>query len=269
MTKPESQAGVYGLPVEVINPGGQGRVLLVCEHASNAVPPELEGLGLSDDLRRSHIAWDPGALPVAERMAARLDAALVAGRFSRLVHDCNRPPDSADAVLEVSEGHPIPGNRGLSPAQRAARAEVVHAPFHARLAAEIEARTTAERSPVIVTIHSFTPVYRGSARQVELGILHDADTRLADLLLAEAAALTGLVTRRNEPYGPADGVTHTLRRHALPGGLLNVMIELRNDLLSTAAARERIADALAEAVGRALERLAVEGTARSAPAGER
>lgn len=269
MIKPESQAGVYGLPVEVINPGGQGPVLLVCEHASNAVPPELQGLGLSDDLRRSHVAWDPGALPVAERMAARLDAALVAGRFSRLVYDCNRPPESADAVLEVSEGHAIPGNQDLSPTQRAARAEAVHAPFHARLAAEIEARTTSERGPALVTIHSFTPVYRGHARQVELGILHDADTRLADLLLAEAAALTGLVTRRNEPYGPADGVTHTLRRHALPGGLINAMIEIRNDLLTTAAERERIADALAEAVRRALERLGVAGTASPGPEGGR
>ncbi len=100
--------------VAVTNPAGRSDIVLVCEHASRSIPAELNGLGASQDTLQSHAAWDIGAAAVAEAMSAQLDAPLVASRISRLVYDCNRPPDAVDAMPEQSEIHAIPGNRHLS-----------------------------------------------------------------------------------------------------------------------------------------------------------
>jgi len=112
--------------------------------------------------------------------------------------------------------------------------------------------------PALVTVHSFTPVYHGRRRAVELGILHDDDSRLADAMLARAPAHTAMRTGRNDPYGPEDGVTHTLRRHALPRGLPNVMLEIRNDLIATPADQDRAAAALCALLAAALGALGHE-----------
>lgn len=240
-----------GRVVEVTGPAAPAPWLVVCEHASAAIPADLGDLGLTPEARFSHVAWDPGALEVARHLAAALRAPLVAACVSRLVYDPNRPPEAPDAIPETSEIHPVPGNRGLTLAQRAARVARVHDPFHAALAGVVGAATA---PPVLVTVHSFTAVYRGVARAVELGILHDRDARLADALLAQAEGgrLAGLSVARNAPYGPGDGVTYTLCRHALPHGYLNVMIEIRNDLIATEPDRIAVAAALAEALRRAL-----------------
>jgi predicted N-formylglutamate amidohydrolase len=219
-------------PVEVRNAYGKGPFLLVCEHASNFIPPRYAALGLDSAALESHIAWDPGALAVADELTRLLDAPLVAARISRLVYDCNRPPEAPSAMPEESEIYRIPGNAGLTQAERQARADDVYFPFRAALSRAIDGHGAGD--PVIVTIHSFTPVYRGVARAVEIGILHDDDARFADAMIAAAGSDSGgFVVRRNEPYGPEDGVTHTLREHALPHGLPNVMIEIRNDLIRT------------------------------------
>ena len=239
------------------NPAGAGDFLIVCEHASKRIPASFGGLGLTAAALASHIAWDPGALAVAETMFARLDATLVAQRFSRLLYDCNRPPDSPASVPAVSEIYEIPGNTGLSAADRQARADRFYLPFRRTLADCIERRVKSGRPPVIVTVHSFTPVYKGVRREVELGILHDTDTRLADALLEGAGAGTDLVIRRNEPYGAADGVLHTLIEHGVSRGLLNVMLEIRNDLIADRASQTEMAEWLSRRLTRALAALAV------------
>jgi predicted N-formylglutamate amidohydrolase len=228
-------------PVDVTNVEGIGAFVIVCEHASNAVPPEYGDLGLHAAALQSHIAWDPGALGVARHLSELLDAPLLAQRFSRLLYDCNRPPEAPSAIPAVSEIYRIPGNEGLSAKARRERADRFYHPFKAALSQAIDDRPV---PPAIVTIHSFTPIYEGVSRQVEIGILHDDDTRLADAVLAAACAGGGLVVRRNEPYGPQDGVTHTLREHALPRRLLNVMIEIRNDLIATAENQAAMAERL-------------------------
>jgi len=220
-----------GQAVAVENPGAKGEVLLVCEHASRRMPVRYGNLGLSDDVLASHIAWDPGALAVAQRMSKSLDATLIHQRFSRLIYDCNRPPEAADAMRDVSEIFRIPGNENLSDAEKERRTAALYIPFHDKIQNEIVTRAARDQPTALVTIHSFTPVYFGRQRQVEIGILHDRDSRLADRMLAAAADTKIYRVERNEPYGPADGVTHTLEVHALPGGLLNVMIEIRNDLI--------------------------------------
>lgn len=237
--------GEEGDPVALENVSARGRVILVCEHASRLLPKSLGTLGLSDEALASHIAWDPGALAVARRMAKSLDATLVFQRFSRLVYDCNRPPESPAAMPEKSEVFDVPGNAGLDQAARDARTEALYLPFRDTLADLVKSRIAEGRAPVIVTMHSFTPVYFGTPRAVEIGILHDADTRVADGMLA-AAGTAGLYNVcRNEPYGPQDGVTHTLREHGLSNGLPNVMIEVRNDLIRDEVGQGVVADYLA------------------------
>lgn len=216
-------------------------IVVVCEHASHHIPEEFAELGLSPEARYSHAAWDPGALGVAEILSDRLDAALVASRVSRLVYDCNRPPGAPDAMPARSEAFEIPGNADLSPAQRAERVRRYYDPFRRALAQQV----AATRDPVLVTIHSFTPVFHGKIREVGVGIVHDRDPRLADAMLEAAAGQETCRVARNAPYGPQDGVTHTLREHALPDGHRNVMIELRNDLITTPEAQADMANQLA------------------------
>jgi predicted N-formylglutamate amidohydrolase len=177
-------------------------------------------------------------------MAGTLDATLIHQNFSRLVIDCNRAPDSPDSMKAVSEIHAVPGNADISEAERAARIAEIYVPFHDRIEGEIAKRLARGSKPVIVTMHSFTPVFHGWTREVELGILHDEDARLSDAILAVSGRYTDMVTRRNEPYGPGEGVMHTVDRHAVPHDLLNVMIEVRNDLIARKDDQERVAHEL-------------------------
>ncbi|MFB9151605.1 N-formylglutamate amidohydrolase [Roseovarius ramblicola] len=220
---------------EILSAGGTGPAVIVCEHASNHIPAEYHGLGLSEDARQSHAAWDPGAEAVARRVAMALDAPMISGRISRLVHDCNRPPGAPGAMPERTEFIEVPGNVGLDATERAARVRQVYDPFTRALTNLLDRRRKAGHRFALVTIHSFTPTWLGRPRDVEIGILHDDDSRLADAILARGADISERRIERNAPYGPADGVTHTLRLHGVAGGLPNVMIELRNDLIATPA----------------------------------
>ncbi|QFY60626.1 N-formylglutamate amidohydrolase [Rhizobium grahamii] len=222
-----------GKCVSVERPNGKSPLLVICEHASRLIPERFGTLGLSREALESHIAWDPGALAVARGISEALDATLVYQRFSRLIYDCNRPPESPGAMPEKSEVYDIPGNAHLSSEERVARTEALYIPFHDAIRALIRERKARGQDTVIATVHSFTPVYHGKTRAVEIGILHDDDSRLADSVLNAASAGSSLYkVERNEPYGPADGVTHTLVLHGLSNGLRNVMIEVRNDLIS-------------------------------------
>jgi predicted N-formylglutamate amidohydrolase len=251
MTGPRAEA------FEIMNADATGPAVIVCEHASNHIPERYDGLGLTCAARDSHVAWDPGAEGVAQGLAAALDAPMIAGRISRLVYDCNRPPEAPSAIPVRSAGVEVPGNAGLSEAARAARAADVYDPFSHALDDLLARRGRVGTPFALITVHSFTPVWQGVPRAVEIGILHDADTRLADAILAEEPR--GRVTLRNAPYGPEDGVTHTLRRHGLGNALPNVMIEIRNDLIATPAEQARITRGLASMLGSALSCIGVTG----------
>ncbi|ANT61847.1 N-formylglutamate amidohydrolase [Salipiger sp. CCB-MM3] len=229
---------------EVRRAMGKGPALFLCEHASNAIPARYDGLGLSEAARQSHAAWDPGALALAERMAEALDAPLVAGAVSRLVYDLNRPPEVPSAMPEKTETVDVPGNRALDEAARAQRARDIYDPFCAAVTGAVVTRKTLGTPFALVTVHSFTPTWFGIQREVEIGILHDEDSRLADYMLEEATRLPGRRIARNDPYGPEDGVTHSLKLHGMGNDLPNVMIEVRNDLLADETGIETIAGEL-------------------------
>lgn len=245
----DAQLGVFSPVIE--NETGQSPVLLVCEHASNAMPEPWGSLGLTEAQRQAHIAWDPGALGLARGLAQRLDATLIHARVSRLIYDCNRAPDMPGAMPTRSEVHDIPGNAAISAAERLARTEAVYLPWANGLHNLIAKRIALGRRPVIVTIHSFTPVFHGKTRAVEFGIIDDADPTLARAIFA-ACGPTGLNAQMNEPYSAADDVTHTLRLHATPYGLANAMLEIRNDLIADPAAEAAMADLLAPVLSAAL-----------------
>lgn len=232
------------------NRDATGRFVLVCEHAAHSIPDHWGDLGLSPEARVAHVAWDPGALDLAKALSQRLDACLVHAQVSRLVYDLNRAPFQDGAMPARSELFDIPGNVGITPEERALRTQAIYVPFHDDLHAEIARRMALGLAPVLVTIHSFTPVYFGNIRAVEFGIIHDSDPRLAKALLSHAPK--GLNVQLNEPYSAEDGVTHTLRLQAGPYGLPNVMLEIRNDLIANPESVADMADQIAPSLAAAL-----------------
>lgn len=237
----------------VENAGGKSDVILICEHAGRQLPGFIGSLGVDDEVMSSHIAWDLGAAELSRILSEIVDAPLIMQRYSRLVYDCNRSFEAVDAIVERSDDVFIPENSGLSASQRQKRHDMVYQPFFQAVTDIIENLMASGRPPVIVTIHSFTPVYKGVRRTVELGILHDSDTRLADSLLSLTQEVDGYRAARNEPYSAEDGVTHTLITHGIKNKLPNVMLEIRNDLLSDTSAQETWAKRLASLISSALE----------------
>ena len=221
-------------PVAVENRAAPGPFLILCDHASNFIPAEYDSLGLGAAELEAHIAWDPGALAVSRQLARALDATLVHCTVSRLIIDCNRDPSDPDSIVDVTfNSHvAIPGNTELGDAERRRRIATVHLPYHAAIEKLIEERLDSGRATTLIAVHSFTPVYCGTRRPWEIGIVFDRNRRLADQLIAGLKA-EGLMVGVNEPYSPADRVYYTLTRHAESRGLSAAMIEIRNDMIGT------------------------------------
>lgn len=244
-------------PAEIVNPGGQSRIVLICEHAGRAVPAALGDLGLPPAEFERHIAWDIGAAGVARRLSALLDAPLVLQAYSRLVVDCNRPFDAPDAFPEVSDTTAVPANRGLSLAARHARFAAIHEPFHAAVAGLLDSRPEPGRT-VLAMVHSFTPMLlsEGIARPWHLGLLYRHDDRLARRLLAAARALRpGLVADFNEPYRCTGASDFAVPVHGEGRGLPYALMEIRNDLIAAPEGQEEWAAFLAEALAAAVAEL--------------
>ncbi|MGM0983829.1 MAG: N-formylglutamate amidohydrolase [Pseudomonadota bacterium] len=219
--------------VEIHNRQANGPVTILCEHASHHIPEQYHDLGMDSAHRYSHAVWDIGARAMALKLSEMLRAPLVASRVSRLVYDCNRPPEAPSAIPTRVEIIDVPGNYMLTASQRSARVEAVYRPFCEAVTSVLVEREAHDIPTVLITIHSFTPNFHGQVRSVEIGILHDADCRMADAILGQAHLLPHRTIQRNVPYGPEDGVTHSLKRHGIDNELANVMIEIRNDLLAT------------------------------------
>ncbi|MBM6596745.1 N-formylglutamate amidohydrolase [Microvirga pudoricolor] len=228
-----SQSGITHPVACVENPEGRSPVLLICEHASNHLPPRYGTLGLGPAELESHIAWDPGALEVARHLSRLLGAPLIHATVSRLVLDLNREPTAPDSIWTLSEKTAIPANENLDPQERAFRVREVYDAFHGAVDAFVEARMARGLLASVVSVHSFTPVYRDVPRPWQIGLIFDADASFAQRVEAGLARDPALVIGMNQPYSPADRVFHTLERHAVRRGLVPLMIEIRNDLIRT------------------------------------
>ncbi|RMD87342.1 MAG: N-formylglutamate amidohydrolase [Alphaproteobacteria bacterium] len=241
---PQPQPSLRRIDPDILRPQGRGGVLILCEHASNHVPGELDGLGLAPALLERHIAHDIGAAAVAQRLSALLDAPAVLARVSRLVIDVNRAPAAPDLIPVRSDGVEIPGNRALPAAARQARLDAFFAPFHEAAAALLEAMLRRGERPAVIGIHSFTPRMNGAFRPWHVGFLHNRDGRLFRLLRDRLRARWDLEIGDNEPYSGRD-LYYSMHRHGEARGLLQTVIEIRQDLVTATEGQEEWAERLA------------------------
>ncbi len=242
-------------PVRVLRAGGASDFVLTADHAGNAIPRRLGTLGIATaDLER-HIAWDIGIAGVTERLSASLDAPAALQTWSRLVIDCNRDPTWPSAMPVVSEFTDIPGNRDLSEADRAARIAEIFQPYHDRIAALLDARAEAGRRAILVAMHSFTPVFKGEPRAIEVGVLYFRRTRLAEIMLELLRAEGDLTVGENAPYALTTDSDYSIPFHAERRGLEHVEIEIRQDLIASPEGRAHWADRFARLLNAALPHL--------------
>ncbi|HUS54154.1 MAG TPA: N-formylglutamate amidohydrolase [Thermohalobaculum sp.] len=223
-------------PVERISPGSgltaMTGLILLCDHARNAVPPEIGDLGLPPEDMDRHIAWDVGARGVTLGLVGRLGAGALLSTFSRLVIDPNRGEDDPTLVMRLYDGSIIPANRNIDLSEIERRKVAYHRPYHAAIREAIDEIVASGETPVLVSIHSFTPQFKGrSPRSWHIALLWDRDDRLLRPLLARLRAEADLVVGDNEPY---TGQLHgdCLWTHGTNRGLPHVLIEIRNDLIA-------------------------------------
>ena len=220
------------------HPGANLHWLLLCDHASNRVPPELADLGLPPFELQRHIAWDIGAADVARRLAQGLRAPWIESRVSRLVVDANRRLDDPTLMPEISDGTVVPGNQGLDAAERRRRIQRYHQPYHRRIDRHLNQLTHSAIVPLVVSIHSFTPQLGSEARPWPVGVLWRHDPAFAHHLIRELSR-DGTLVGDNQPYDGHLAMGYSVDHHAIRRGLPYTMIELRQDQLGTPASRRR------------------------------
>jgi len=238
--------------------GGASPFLLVCDHAGRRIPRALHNLGLGEaDLAR-HIAWDIGIAGVGRALADRLDACLIMQPYSRLLIDCNRPPGTLESIVAESDETRIRGNKNLSEQEAALRAREIFAPYHGAIARQLDERKSAGRRTILISLHSFTPVYGGLARPWQLGVLYNRDAALGRALL-DLLDLLGserdLIVGDNEPYTVDDETDYTIPAHGERRGIPHVGIEIRQDLIGADTGQRQWADRLAELLPKAAAKI--------------
>jgi predicted N-formylglutamate amidohydrolase len=260
MNRTEAERGATRLladdeppPFTVEHEHGRSPFVLICDHAGRRIPRRLGTLGLADGELQRHIAWDIGARGVASQMAEVLDAILIAQTYSRLVIDCNRPPGAPTSITQRSERTDIPGNHGISPEDAALRTQEIFVPYHARITAELDRRHAVAEPTLLISMHSFTPVFHEIARPWHIGMLYNRDTQLAHVLLELIRTEGEWTVGDNEPYSVSDGTDYAIPVHGEQRGLPHVEIEVRQDLITDEAGQHEWAERIAGWLMRARE----------------
>lgn len=238
-------------PIEIENaeilarPGPQP-MLLIVDHASRRVPRALGALGLPEGEFERHIAWDIGAAEVARHLGRTFAAVIALASYSRLVIDLNRQLDDPTSIPDISDGTTVPANLNMSATDRAARVKALFDPYHAAVD-EALGRLGKADVPVLVSVHSFTPVFKGFVRPWQIGVLWNRDPRVAVPLIATLRA-RGIDVGDNQPYSAREGQGYTVKHHAEAKGLPHVMLEIRQDLIDTHHGAAHWAGIVAEAL---------------------
>ena len=251
--------------VELVHGATDAPVLLTCEHASQRLPAPWRWPEGDRRLLDTHWAYDLGARELTLELAAALNASAVLSRFTRLLVDPNRDEGHEELFRALADGEPVLLNAGLSEQDRTARVAGYHRPYHEAL----DRALAAARAPVLFSIHSFTPVYQGEVRRVELGVLFNRDESLASALgaaLAERLPNVGY----NEPWSGRAGLIYAAERHANRHGRFALELEVRQDLaVAPEYRRELVATLAAFLRSSAFEQaLASDRVALSARSGE-
>ena len=227
-------------------------LLLLCDHAANALPQAYGSLGLPPHEFHRHIAYDIGAAGLTERIAEILSAPALLTRYSRLLIDPNRGADDPTLIMQLSDGAVVPGNATIDEAERRLRIARYYEPYHVAIEAAIDAARAAGKPPMLFSVHSFTSAWRGVQRPWHVAVLWDKDPRLALPLLHAFQAIPGVVAGNNVPYsGKLQG--DTLYRHGTMRGLAHVLIEVRQDLIMTPEGQAEWGDRLAQVLRNIME----------------
>jgi predicted N-formylglutamate amidohydrolase len=244
-------------PFTVSNECGRSPFFIACDHAGKSLPRRLGKLGLRDSQLERHIASDIGAGSVSCLVGNALDAFVIRQTYSRLVIDCNRPPGAETSIVELSEATRVPGNIGLSDRQKEARVREIFQPYHDRIVAELDKRRQTGHPTVLVSMHSFTPVFKSVARPWHVGVLY-RDPRFAHILMQLLLREDGLVVGDNEPYTIADTSDYTIPVHGEQRGLPHVGLEIRQDQIADEAGQKSWAALLVRLLPEAYRRLAAD-----------
>ncbi|MDA0230515.1 MAG: N-formylglutamate amidohydrolase [Proteobacteria bacterium] len=237
-TAPKPQETAF----EAIEGSHNSNLLLLCDHASNALPAGWDGLGLSPERIEQHIAWDIGAAAVTRRLAWLLGAPALLTRYSRLFIDCNRALGTPNSIPEESDGVVVPANRAVLAAEAARRADIAYHPYHR----ELSRRLAMLNDPFVIAMHSCTPVFAGVARPWHIGVLWRQDAANAERLIAALARDKSLCVGDNQPYSALETPGYTVADVLEPRKLRHLIIEIRQDLIAGSAGAEAWAERLAE-----------------------
>lgn len=239
-------------PFVILNPDSKAKCLLVCDHAGSTVPKKLQSLGLDPEDFGKHYAVDIGVRAVTEHLAELMKAPAIVANYSRLVVDLNRPLDHPTAFSASGEGKPVPGNIGLGAEERGIREAEIYHPYHNALTGLLDGFARRNIVPVVLSIHSFTPVFFKQRRPWDVGVMWVQDRRAADMMMDFFRA-KGLNVGDNEPYDGRMIQGSTMARHADARMLPNMLIEIRNDLLQSADDCQKWANLLKELMNQILE----------------
>ena len=242
-------------PFTVDHENGRSPFLIVADHAGKHFPRRLGQLGLSDAECDRHIAWDIGVGAVCCLIGKALDAVVVRQSYSRLVIDCNRTPGSETSILDLSERTRVPGNIGLSERDGLARVREIFQPYHDRITTELDRRQEAARPTALISMHSFTPVFKAEVRLWHVGVLYNRDRRFAQILMELLHREQGLVVGDNEPYSVTDASDYTIPVHGERRDLHHVALEIRQDLITDEAGQRMWAALFARLLPQAYQRL--------------
>jgi predicted N-formylglutamate amidohydrolase len=242
-------------PVRVLRESGSSAFFLTVDHAGRRLPRRLGDLGLPESELVRHIAWDIGIAGVTERLSQIFDATAVMQIYSRLVIDCNRTTDVESSMPVISETTPIPGNVDIAADERNARIEEIYRPYVTRVGSLLDAREAAGRKTILIAMHSFTPVFKGVARPMHVGVLFNRDKRLGHALLDVLRDEKGIVSADNEPYAVSDTSDYGIPVYGEQRGLAHVELEIRQDLIAEETGQAEWAERLARLLPQAVARM--------------
>jgi len=229
-------------PVRIVNEEGAAPIIIVCDHASNQVPHKLDDLGLDQTVLNQHMGYDIGAAPIAETLAEAFDAPAIFSGFSRLVIDINRPVDDFTSIRAISDGVIIPKNRVVTDEDK------IYWPYHHKLSAIVKTKTANGQVPIMISVHSCTDEMHGQKRPWHIGVLTNRDRRVGEALIATLETQNpDLMIGDNKPYSGWDPYGYTIENHAVPVGMPNVLLEVRQDLIADIAGQQKYADILKKA----------------------
>ncbi|MEQ9591242.1 MAG: N-formylglutamate amidohydrolase [Cyclobacteriaceae bacterium] len=202
-------------------------LVVSCEHAGNNVPQGFQSIFEGhEEVLSSHKGWDPGAWIIAQEIAKHFSVVPLGEHTTRLLIETNRSLHHPELYSSYSQG--------LSAIEKDRLLHEIYLPY--RTSVENEIRKIIKPA-LHLSIHTFTPVFNGLERSVDIGILFDPERNMEStfsklLLNALKVKLPAMSSRFNEPYlGVDDGFTTHLRKLHPDDHYIGIEIEVSQKFL--------------------------------------